>query len=227
MKVINPSYKKINVEVTTSYEEIDTDIFKVTFKFNDKTKSEKSTEEEPYTPTEIPMVFQIDHEKNYLYSEFTYPVIEYGKQTDSDKDLVKYSKDVYKLIPLWGLESSEEYKRMKAYRASGDDYINFFLPIFDECSMTKQAACYIDSTVRDDKVLRGEIEISTKPTDYALKFLEERSRDNKQHRIYVYCIIIIAVLAPIYFTMQKNLDKEKAKKITNQYQVQNNNKFFK
>ena len=127
-------YKNIKVEVTTSYEEIDSETFKITFKFNDTIKKEKSTEEEPYTPTEIPMVFQIDHEKNYLYSEFTYPVIEYGKQTDSDKDLVKYSKDVYKLIPLWGLESSEEYKRIKAYRASGDDYINFLLPIFDECS---------------------------------------------------------------------------------------------
>jgi hypothetical protein len=221
------NYKKAKVEVTTTFEDINEESFRITFTFNDQVKKEKETEEEPYIPTEIVMLFQINHEKNTIFSEYRYPVIEYGKQTDADKDLIKYSKDVYKLITIWGLESSDEYKRIKAFRESGDDYINFLLPIFEECYMEERGACYTESTVKEEKILQGEIELSDKATKYALKYLEERARDNKQHRIYIYCIIAIVVIGPIYYVMQKNLDREKAKKITNQYQVQNNNKFFK
>ena len=222
------NYKKLKVEVTTSFEDISEDSFRMTFTFNDTVKKEKMEKDgDTYEPTSIEMLFQIDHEKGTIYSEYSYPIIEYGKQTEADKDLIKYSEDVYKLIPIWGLESSDEYKRIKAFRETGDDYIDFLLPIFDECFMDKRGACFIESTVKEEKVLLGEIELSDKPTKYALKYLEERARDNKQHRIYIYCILAIAVIGPIYYVMQKNLDREKAKKITNQYQVNNNNKFFK
>ena len=49
------------------------------------------------------------------------------------------------------------------------------------------------STHNNIITLKGEVEISDKPIKYALKVLEENSRDKSLHKTYRYCISIIAI----------------------------------
>jgi len=198
------NHKKNNTTVEFTLED-NGDTFNINVTFTSKGK----TDADPDIIDNYSMRFYINNQYNTLESTYDYDEpANYNKLTDEEKLHIERAKEIYKLIPLWGLESSDDYKRIKTYREAGDDYINFLSPIFEVCYLSEKGACYVESTHNKIITLKGEVEISDKPIKYALKVLEENSRDKSLHKTYLYCIIIIAILGPIFLIKLKQKDQE-------------------
>ena len=215
------NYKNRSTDVTFTLSSNNGDTFDVTVKYVSHITDDNGQEQS--IVDEIYMHYYV--ENNILISTYDYDEpANYNKLTDEEKAHIEHAKELYKLIPIWGLESSADYKKMKGFREAGDDYINFLSPIFEKCYMAEKGACYTESTHIKVITLKGEIELSTKPVDYALKYLENQGRDRSQHKTYIYCIIIIAILGPIFLIKLKEQDREDLQR---KHDKLYGNKFFK